>query len=136
MEPTIEQNANIERPREVSRALQVITLSLVIGLITSLFQLTQKVSGRPMILAALIVVVFFGFGFLLISRIAARRNWARIVWLVLIVFGLPFAIPSNLQEIRRNVLSGIFSVIVTLLQLIGTYLLFTKNSNLWFRTRK
>jgi hypothetical protein len=73
---------------------------------------------------------------LFISRISARRNWARIVWLVLVLFGLPFAIPANLAEIKRNVLTGAFSVIVTLLQLIGTYFLFTKNSNEWFRTRK
>jgi len=65
-----------------------------------------------------------------------RRNWARIVWLVIVLFGLPFAIPANLQEVRRNVLSGMVSIIVTILQLIGTYLLFTKQSNLWFRTRK
>jgi uncharacterized membrane protein YbjE (DUF340 family) len=89
-----------------------------------------------MFFALLIVIAVFAVGFLLVNRISARRNWARIVWLVLVLFGLPFAIPANLQEVRRNVLSGTLSVIITILQLIGTYLLFTRNSNPWFRTRK
>jgi hypothetical protein len=138
MEPTIEQHANAERPTEVTRAVQFLIFSLAIGLLTSIFHLAQRVSGVPMVfaLASFIVIAVFGIGFFLISKISARRNWARIVWLVLVLFGLPFAIPANLQEVRRNVLSGTLSIIVTILQLIGTYLLFIRNSNLWFRTRK
>jgi hypothetical protein len=136
MEPTSKQHANVERPREVSRAVQFLISSLAIGLMTSIFHLAQRLSGLPMFFALLIVIVVFGIGFLLVNRISARRNWARIVWLVLVLFGLPFAIPANLQEIRRNVLYGTLSVIITILQLIGTYLLFSRNSNFWFRTRK
>lgn len=136
MEPTSEQHANAERPREVSRAVQFLISSLAIGLMASIFHLAQRLSGVPMFFALLIVIAVFAVGFLLVNRISARRNWARIVWLVLVLFGLPFAIPANLQEVRRNVLSGTLSVIITILQLIGTYLLFTRNSNPWFRTRK
>jgi hypothetical protein len=185
MEPTIEQDANVERPREVTRGVQFLTSSLAIGLLKSLFNLAQSTSGIPMIFASLIVIAVFGIGFVLIWRISAlrwmkilnpvlltssaalaavalmdlisakyvaalafaiasvlayavykRRNWARIIVLVLILFGLPFAIPANLLEVRRNVLSGTISIIVTILQLIGTYLLFTRNSNRWFKTRK
>ena len=136
MEPTIEQHAIAGRPTEVTRAVQFLVSSLAIGLLTSIFHLAQRVSGVPLVLASLIVIAVFGIGFFLISKISARRNWARIVWLVLILFGLPFAIPANLQEVRRNVLSGTISIIITILQLIGTYFLFTRDSNLWFRTRK
>jgi hypothetical protein len=136
MEPTSKQHTNVERSREVSRAVQFLISSLAIGLMTSIFHLAQRLSGVPMFFALLIVIAVFGIGFLLVNRISARRNWARIVWLVLVLFGLPFAIPANLQEVRRNVLYGTLSVIITILQLIGTYLLFTRNSNFWFRTRK
>jgi len=136
MEPTIESNASLERPSQVARGLQLITASLVIGLVNAIFNLAQRVSGTSLVFALLVVVLFFGVGFLWINRISARRNWARIVWLVLVLFGTPFAILANVGEIRRNVLAGTLSIIVTLLQLLGTYLLFTKQSNLWFRTRK
>ena len=136
MEPASEQHANAERPWEVSRAVQFLTSSLAIGLITSIFHLAQRISGVPMIFASLIVIAFFGLGFFLINRISGRRNWARILLLVLVVFGTPFAIAAYLQEVRKNVLFGTLSIIITILQLIGTYLLFTRNSNLWFRKRK
>jgi hypothetical protein len=136
MEPGSEQPKNGRRPREVSRAIQFLTSSLAIGLITSIFHLTQRISGVPMIFASLIVIAFFGLGFLLINRISGRRNWARILLLVLMLFGTPFAIPAYLQEVRKNVLFGTLSIIITILQLLGTYFLFTRNSNLWFRKRK
>ncbi len=136
MEPATEHQANGGRPREVSRAVQFLTSSLAIGLITSIFHLSQRISGVPMIFASLIVIAFFGLGFFLINRISGRRNWARILLLVLVAFGTPFAVAVYPQAVRKNVLFGTLSIIITILQLIATYLLFTKNSNLWFRNRK
>jgi hypothetical protein len=136
MEPSIEQNANVERPREVTRAVQFFTSSLAIGLLNSVFHLAQRTSGVPMFLALLIVIFFFGLLFFLVMKVSAGRNWARIIVLILVLFGIPFAIPAYLQEVRRNVLSGTLSIIIVLLQLSGTYLLFRRKSNLWFRTRK
>ncbi len=136
MEPERQEFANGGRPRAVSRAVQFLTSSLAIGLITSLFHLAQRISGVPMMSASLIVIAFFGLGFFLINRISGGRNWARILLLALVVFGTPFAIAAYVQEVRKNVLFGTLSIIITILQLIGTYLLFTRNSNLWFRKRK
>jgi hypothetical protein len=136
MEPGSEEHANGERPLEVSRAVQFLTSSLAIGLITSIFHLAQRITGIPMILASLIIIAFFGLGFFLINRISGGRNWARILLLALVVFGTPFAIAAYLQEVRKNVLLGTFSIIITILQLIGTYFLFTRDSNHWFRKRK
>jgi hypothetical protein len=136
MEPVIEQDANAERPREVTRAVQFLASSLAIGLLNSVFHLAQRTSGVPMFLALLIVILSFGLLFFLVMKVSAGRNWARIIVLILVLCGIPFAIPAYLQEVRRNVLSGTLSIIIVLLQLGGTYLLFTRKSNLWFRTRK
>jgi hypothetical protein len=136
MESTIAQEPNAERPRIVTRAVQILMSALALGLITSIFQLAQKASGTQLVFASLIVIAVFALGFFLITKIAMRRNWARIVLVVLVLFGLPFAIPGHLQEIKRNVLGGAVGIIITLLQLVGTSLLFTKRSNVWFRKRK
>ena len=135
MQPAIEQNAKAERPRNVTRAVQFLASSLAIGLLTSIFRLTQRTSGAPMLLALLLVIVFFGLLFFLVMKVSAGRNWARIVVLILVLF-VPFAIPAYLEELRRNAFSGTLSIIIVLLQLSGTYLLFTRKSNIWFRTRK
>ena len=65
-----------------------------------------------------------------------QRHWARIILLVLVLFGLPFAIRGNVAELKQSIASGSLSIIITILQMVGTYLLFTSNSNLWFRRRK
>lgn len=136
MEPLAESTAQVERPHEVTRAVQLIAASFAIGGVRAVFDLTQKVSGASFFLAILILLVLLGILFFFLSKIAAGRNWARILFLVLLVIGLPFAIPAYLQEVKTNLLHGSISFIIAILQLLGTGLLFAKNSNLWFKTRK
>lgn len=136
MEPPIELTANVERPIQVNRAVQLLFASLTIGLIRAIFGLTQRVYGTPLILAILIVCAVFALGFILVWRISARGNWARIILLLLVLFGLPFVIIASMAELKQSIASGVLSIIIALLQLLGACLLFTKSSNLWFRKRK
>ncbi len=136
MDPTIEQSANLERPRGVARGVQFLASAVVIGLLNAIFTLVQRTSGIPMLVAAIIVIAFFGLLFFLVMKISAGRNWARILWLILVLLNVPFAILAYPEAVRRNVISGSLSIIIVILQLIGTILLFTRNSNLWFKTRK
>src|SRR6266446_4807361 len=136
MESTDEQRIQIERPQEVMRAVQFLFAAIMIGLITAILNLAQRISGAPMIFALLIVIGFFGLCYLLIRTISAGRNWARIILLVLVLLNLPFAVLSDIAALRESILLGTLSIIIIILQLIGTYLLFTKNSKLWFRMRK
>jgi hypothetical protein len=136
MQPTIESTPDAARPIGVTRAVQFLLASLAIGLIASVVRVAQLATGATLVVALLLVLAFFGVYLLFIRKIAAGKNWARIVFLLLVVLGLPFAVPTYMAELRRSVLSGSVSVVVAILQLIGTGLLFTKSSNLWFRRRK
>lgn len=135
MDPAIEAVTDA-RPKIVTTAIRILALSIAIGLLMSLVRVAQQISGAPLILAILIVVAFFGVLMFLVSRIWAGQNWARIVFLILVLIGIPFAIPNYIAELRKNVLSGSVSMLIVVLQLLGTYLLFTKNSNTWFRARR
>ena len=136
MDPTTEPSAIVERPREATRAVQLISASFLIGGIRAVVELTHKVSGVYFLVAIFLLIAFFGICFFLVSKIAAGRNWARIVFIVLVLIGLPFAILGYIQELRTSLLGGSISIIIAVLQLIGTYLLFIKNSNTWFRRPK
>ncbi len=139
MEPTIEQDTNPARPSEVTRAVQLLSASLAIGLLRSILNLVQRTSGTTLIVALVVVVAFFVVCSFIVLKISAGKNWARIVVLIIVVILLcfiPFAVPAYLQELRQNVFVGLLGILITLLQLVGTYLLFTKNSNQWFRTRQ
>lgn len=136
MDPSIESTPNVARPMEVTRAVQLLLCSLVIGLATSVIRVTQLVSGTSLVITLLVVIAFFGLYLLFIMKISAGRNWARIVFLLLVLFGLPFAAPTYLAELRKSVPSGSLSILVAILQLVGTGLLFSRSSNLWFRRPK
>ena len=136
MEPTIEATTNLERPQAVTSAIQFLFVSLAIGLIRALFGLTQRSSGAALILAALIVLAFFALGFFLVWKISMRRNWARIILLALVLINFPFAVLANVAELKRNILSGVISLIIEVILWIGASLLFTRNSSLWFKGRK
>ena len=136
MDPTIEPSPNIARPEVVTRAVLALAASFAIGGIRAVFDLKQKVSGSAFLVAILLLAVFLGVCFFFVSKIAAGRNWARITLLVLIIIQLPFTILGSIAEIRTNLPHGSISIIIVILQLLGTYLLFTTNSNLWFRSRK
>ena len=136
MEPPIEPTPNVARPKETTSAIQFLYASLAIGLIRAVFGLTQRASGAALILAALIVVSVFVLAFFLVWKISSGRNWARIILLILVLINLPFAVLANVSELKRSVLSGALSILIEAILWIGTYLLFTRNSNLWFRSRK
>ena len=140
MTPIPEDNANLEcpvvRPPRVTTAVQVLIASLVLGVLTAAFNVVRVASGKTMLVALVIVLAFFGLGFLLVWRIAAGKNWARIFLLVLVIIGTPLAIPGYRASLRLNVLAGSVSILINILQLIGAYLLFTGSSNSWFRKRK
>ena len=131
-----ESTALVERPKEVTRAVQLISASFVIGGLRAVFDLAQKVSGAWYLLTILLLVAFLGIFFFFVWKIATGRNWARITFLVLLLIGLPLAVPGYIGELRTRLLYGSLSIVIAILQLIGAYLLFTKQSNLWFRTRK
>jgi hypothetical protein len=136
MDHTIEPAAKVERPTQVTRAVQLLFISLVIGEIWAIFDLAQRASGSKFILAGLMVVAFFLLGFVLVWRISARANWARIILLVLVLINLPFAVLANVGELKHSVRSGVVNIFIEVILWIGTYLLFTKKSNAWFGRRK
>ena len=102
----------------------------------SVFDLTHKVSGASFFVALFILLVFLAVFFLFVSKIGAGRNWARITLLVLLLVQLPFAVLGSIAEVRANLMHGSLSIVIAILQLLGVGLLFTRNSNLWFRKLK
>lgn len=131
-----EQVSSMEKPVEVTRAVQLLYASLGIGLVKSIVDFGRISSQSSVGLTLFIMLVTFGLLFFFIWKISDGRNWARIVFLVLFLLGLPFSVPLYLEEFGRNIFLGSLSVIQVLIQLIATYLMFKKSSSLWFRARK
>ncbi len=136
MEIPNEQNISIEKPSDVTRAVQLLYASIAIGLVSSIVGIAYEISGSSIVFALVPLILFFGLFAFLVFKISKGRNWARITFLVIFLLGVPFAIPMYTQELRRNFLSGSLSIFIALLDLVAVYLLFRKKSNLWFKASK
>jgi hypothetical protein len=65
-----------------------------------------------------------------------RKNWARWVFLLFIIFGLPSLHDSFQQALARSTFTTVYFIMQTLLQCGVAVLLFLKPSNEWFRRLK
>ena len=135
MDPNKESPAKIARPKEVSNGVWLLSLSLLIGGVRSAIDLKPKVTGVYYLVGLLLLLLVLGFFFFFVFKVSRGRNWARIVLLILLILGLVLGMPGYIQELRTNLVHGSVSLLIALLQLIGTGLLFMPNANAWFGKR-
>jgi uncharacterized membrane protein YwaF len=129
------ENEPIPKPRNVK--LAIILFASIISFVTLRFfsnlifsDLSSFKEKAPNYLLTFALYVFLAF------HINARRNWARILYILLIVIGMA-TIPSHIiRLISVNQLSALFFFIQTLLEVAAAVVLFTKSSNKWFKARK
>jgi hypothetical protein len=121
------------KPRCVGIATNLLWASLFIGLVKSpmdeAFMSTTASLGAKFVSLA---IVFGVVGFL-VWKISARRNWARITFLVITVIGLVPWVPFLLNELSRSPVLGGLSVAIVGLQAWAIFLLFSPSGNRWFR---
>ena len=135
MTPTLSE-VNSQRPQPVSTALLLLKLALALGVATASVHVIRAVSGTAMMIALALVIAFFAVSFLLVWRISLGNNWARILLLILVIIGTPFSIPGYIRDLKHGLAWPTVSILISLLQLIGTSLLFTASANAWFRRTK
>lgn len=136
MTPTLNADTNAARPARVSQAVLLLKFALALGALTGALHVIRAVAGTTMVIALVMVIAFFASGFLLVWRISLGNNWARILLLVLVVVGTPLAVPGYIRDLKHGLAWPAVSILITMLQLVGTYLLFTGSSNAWFRKGK
>ncbi|NBF02207.1 hypothetical protein GV819_07865 [Pseudomonas sp. Fl5BN2] len=124
----------MERPVEVSKAIYCVLASFALGVVKTLLNLSYiKEQGIPVLTAIVVIVLITAFASFLLYKIHTGKNWARIVFMVMVVVGfLPF-FPEIMAEFGRSPLIGSLSVIQALLQVIAVWLLFFTPGKTWFK---
>ncbi len=127
------------RPDKVSTALTLLWISLAIGVLNSIINfsnsvdLAQGYGSGFVIFVTLFTLAFIAF---FIYMIGEGKNWARITFLVLFILGIPFSVLPAIRLLITNPISGMFSVGISILQLIAIIFLFQKTSSDWFNSMK
>lgn len=130
------------RPKEVTRAVRLLWVSLVLSIAGLFMQPTRAASHEEQVVVTTTLVVggVIGFGLWgwVLLKIGAGRNWARIVFIVLTIIGLaitPFVMPYSLSVYRTQPLSGVSAAANAILELAALYLLLTAPARAWFKPK-
>ena len=123
-EPISERQA---QPKPAKFAVWLIAASLALGAL--------KLAAVPVPGPAWLGLVILGVLAAFTVAIAKGANWARIVFLILFLIGLPGMSLIKDQLVQEGFVSASIAVVQTLLQLAATVLLFLPVSNAWFRNK-
>jgi hypothetical protein len=133
--------ASNARPSNIVLFEQLWYLSLGIGVVQSIMQWQRLVDlahavgrgGRYILLLQAIGFAVQVFFIWLIAR--RRKNWARWVWLILFVIGLPFSLPMLNRLLHGSPIGLILASAQILDQAVALYLVFTGNAREWFKSQ-
>lgn len=140
------------RPKATTNAVRLLYLILIVGFILGVINILTSGSmatleqaqhtahspilQNPRLFAFSIQIVAVLILLWLIVKISHGRNWARITYLIFFVLGLIGIIQKYLMTPTQPMLIQAWDIIACLLQLVALVLLFTKDSNQWFRSKK
>jgi|KBSMisStaDraftv2_1062788.scaffolds.fasta_scaffold680221_2 hypothetical protein len=121
-----------ERPKEVTLAVKLLWASFFIGIAGVFLRPAQQV---PFIAVLIVSIMAFGFWAWVITSIAKGRNWARILFFVLVGIGVVFALlflSTTLALYRERPFNGFLAAINYALEIYTLYLLLRAPAREWF----
>lgn len=127
-------SVSVEKPVEVSRAVNCLWVSLALGFVKALTDMQHLSAQAAPVFTNFILVTVIAIGALLIYKTGQGKNWARITYLVLMVIGSLPSLPLVLAEFGRSPVLGAFSIIQIGLQVFALWLLFTNPGKVWFKS--
>lgn len=127
----------IEKPRQVVLAIRILWVSLCIGIPDIVYQMFKTGAEDTGLFVAAVVVqaIVLALVGLLIVKIAAGRNWARIAFLTLVVLGVALMLLVERTVLTSNALHVVTATIQTLLEAVAMYLVFIGTGRHWFARR-
>ena len=127
----------LARPTTVSASLNVIWGSIVLGIVGLIVKwATGQFPTAPAVLIVLVASVTMGPLVWLNIKMAARRNWARMTYIVLGIIGIPFVIFGSHQVVHENMFGKALFVVQWVLAFTACALLLSPSASRWFKSAK
>ena len=145
------QTHTTEKPKEVVLAIKLLWAYFAVSILSMVLNWDYVIlvartkspdfppPGFPMTLEMfLCVVMSISFALILwiILKISSSRNWARILYLITIVIGVPSWLLNFMEMMKGPKMVVVLSILATILSLGACVLLFTRPSNAWFKEQK
>lgn len=120
------------KPKNVIAAVNFLWASLVLSLFKVFMLLPEPDAIEGFDFTNFTLFFSLGLIVLLITKISAGRNWARVTFLVMLIIGLVPAISLMFGEFSRSLVAGIISLLQDGFQVYAMYLIFTRPGSFWF----
>jgi hypothetical protein len=133
-------HATPPRPRSVRRGIALLAASVALGIPRSamewpkLLEEAAKVGSGPAFILGTQAFSFVIVGGLLLLA-WYRHNWARWVYAVLTVLGIPFSIMPLVYALSTSPVSGVLGIIQVAMQIAGLIYSFKPESSAWYKWR-
>jgi len=122
------------RPASVLWAVRLLWAALALGALFIVFKPIPSTPSAVSVLGAraigLLVLAPWSW---LVLKIAARRNWARLTWIIIAALGTLWTLISPEKVIRLDPLGRASFTIQTALQLMALVLLLSPRARRWFK---
>lgn len=116
------------KPKKVLNAIYLLIASQLIGFLNSFV-----VNGFSISFIKLLSILFtFSMMMTLIYFINYRKNWARIILLILLLFGIVILLMRIIKTFSIYPITESIALISSIFQAIAVILLFSKESNNWY----
>jgi len=127
-----------DAPIQVRRAIALLWTSLVIGALMTIPAWEPFPEELKEFESWMWGLAFFSFGVpaLLIFFVARRKNWARILMLLLTLFGVASYLAFRSELGSEADWSVAATILVTMLDFVALYWLFSKPGTEWFAHRE
>ena len=120
-------------PIEIVNSIKILVVNYLIGFLLTAFYWNDflKLHGS---IGSLLVNQFLSTIFIswIFYKIYKGKNWARVTWLVFVVFGTLFIFNSTFNSHLTPTGSTIHTVISTILNIVTFYIIFISPSRFWF----
>jgi FtsH-binding integral membrane protein len=108
-----------------------------LGVVNSIIsEVTTEMKNYSSGMGLFITIFTFALMIFLIYQMNGRKKWARTTFLVLFILGalmFPFTL---ITLFKSNIVVGLLTVILTVLQIIALTIIYNKESNEWFNLNK
>ena len=112
------------KPRVFVAAITLLWLALAFSLIRVVADTDHAAIPVPLALVYGLLVLVFAVKAFFIYKISKRRNWARIVYLVVVAVGSIRVVPDLISEVAKTPTQGLIELTTVAFQIVAICLLF------------
>jgi hypothetical protein len=121
------------KPASIVAAINILYAGLFLSILNwALGWWTTTIFDAAPAQSIVTLVVTVGITFALIKCIGLGRKWARVVLLVLFLLGLVVYAWAFAALLKASIVAAVLSLLLTSLQIIALYFLFSRASTQWF----